>query len=335
MQSFPGLKVGHATNAKLKSGATAFLPDAPAVAAVHVAGAAPASRETDLLRPENTVERVDAVVFSGGSVFGLAAADGAAEWLAERGRGFVAGSVRVPIVVGASLFDLTNGGDKSILVPSSARSAYHALGLAACHAADDAVAMGSVGAATGATTADLKGGFGAAETMLDDGSRVTAFAAVNAVGRVTLGDTPHFRAAPYEKDGEFGGLGLPSPLPAEADAVVTKSLGEPQTNTTLAVIATDRALTRAEAKGVAIAAHDGLALAIFPAHTPFDGDAVFVLATGTSGADSGGPDGLTALCAAATTTLARAVARGVYAAVAAPGDPVPTWRRRYGAAPRP
>lgn len=333
--ALPGLRIGHASNAALKSGVTVFLPDEPAVAAVHVAGGAPASRETDLLRPENTVERVDAIVFSGGSVFGLAAADGAMEWLAERGRGFVAGSVRVPIVVGASLFDLTNGGDKSKLVPNSARSTYHALGLVACRAADDAVAIGSVGAATGATTADLKGGFGAADMVLDDGARVAAFAAVNAVGRVTLGDTPYFRAAPYERDGEFGGLGLPSPLPADADAVVTKRLGQPQTNTTLAVIATDRALTRAEAKRMAIAAHDGLALAIFPAHTPFDGDAVFVLATGTSGEDSGGPDGLTALCAAATTTLARAIARGVYSAVAAPGDPVPTWRRRYGAAQRP
>ncbi len=331
MQSFPGLTIGHATDTKLKSGVTVFLPDAPAVAAVHVAGGAPASRETDLLTPGNLVERVDAIVLSGGSAFGLAAADGVMEWLAARGRGFAVGPTHVPIVPASSLFDLTNGGDKSGIAPGAAHATYHALGLAACEAADSEVAIGSVGAGTGATTADLKGGFGAAETVLADGVRVAAFAAVNAVGRATLGETPYFRAAPFEKDEEFGGLGLPSPLPADADAIVTKRAAEPQANTTLAVIATDCALSRDEAKRLAIAGHDGLALAIFPAHTPFDGDTVFALSTGTGGSATGDPVRLTELCAAAAATLARAVARGVHAAVAAPGDPVPTWRRRYGA----
>ena len=328
MKALPGLGIGHAGDAALKSGVTVFLPDAPAVAAVHVAGGAPASRETDLLRPGNLVERVDAIVLSGGSAFGLAAADGVIEWLAARGRGFAVGGVRVPIVPAASLFDLANGGDKSRLAPGAARSTYHALGHAACEAAGPDCAVGSVGAGAGATIADLKGGFGAAEAVLSDGARVAAFAAVNAVGRVTLGGTPHFRAAPYERDAEFGGLGLPSPLPRDADAVVVKQAAEPRASTTLAVVATDCALTRAELRRLAISAHDGIALAVFPAHTPFDGDTVFALATGARGALDG-PRALMALSAAATTTLARAIALAVYAAEPAPGDRLPAWRQKY------
>jgi len=328
----PGLRVGHASDAALKSGVTVLLPDEPAIAAVHVAGGAPASRETELLTPGNLVERVDAIVLSGGSAYGLAAADGAMAWLAARGRGFTYGDIRVPIVPAASLFDLTNGGNKASLAPEHAHATYYALGLAACEAAGEHVATGTVGAGTGATTADLKGGFGAAETLLSDAGRVQAFVAINPFGRVTLGSTPHFRAAPFEKDGEFGGLGLPSPVPADADAdaVLAKWTGEPPGNTALAVVATDRALTRDQAKRLAIAAHDGIALAVFPAHTPLDGDTVFALSTGRSEA-SDDPVALTALCAAATASLARAIALAVYAAEPAPGDRLPTWRERYGA----
>ncbi len=329
MTSLPGLSIGHASDDARKSGVTVFIAEEPAIAAVHVAGGAPASRETDLLRPGNLVECVDAVVLTGGSAFGLAAADGAMEWLAARGRGFAVAGTHVPIVPAAALFDLANGGDKSRLESTSARSTYHALAHAACEAARADTAVGTVGAGTGATTADLKGGFGAADTVLVNGGRVAAFVAVNPVGRVTLGGTPHFRAAPFERDGEFGGRGLPSPLPPDADAVVTKGPAEPGANTTLAVIATDCALTRSEARRLAMAAHDGMALAIFPAHTPFDGDTVFALATGRrQGALA--PRDLLALCAAATTSLARAIARAVYAAEPAPGDRLPTWRERYG-----
>ncbi len=329
MSALPGLSVGHATDTAAKTGVTVFLPDEPAVAAVHVAGGAPASRETDLLRPGNTIERVDAIVLSGGSAFGLAAADGVTQWLAARGRGFAVGDIRVPIVPAASLFDLANGGDKSLIAPAHGQSIYPALAIAACEAAGGTPAVGSVGAGTGATTADLKGGFGMAEAALEDGARVVAFVAVNAVGRVTLGATPHFRAAPFEMDGEFGDVGLPASLPPDAAAVVTKRSVAPQASTTLAVVATDCALTRAEAKRLAIAAHDGIALAIFPAHTPFDGDTVFALSTGARDL-SGGPRGLLTLSAAAAATLARAIARAVYAATPAAGDRVPTWRERYG-----
>ncbi len=325
MSPFPGLSIGHASDSVLKSGVTVFLPEAPAIAAIHVAGGAPAGRESAALSPENSVERIDAVVLSGGSAFGLAAADGAMDWLAAHGRGFAVGGLRVPIAPAASLFDLNNGGEK----PADLASRYRTLGRAACEAAGGDVAVGSVGAGTGTTTADLKGGFGAAEAMLADGSRVAAFVAVNAVGRVTLGTTPHFRAAPFEHDGEFGGLGLPPELPPDAGAVVTKLPSEPGANTTIAVVATDCALTRAEAKRLAITAHDGMALAIYPAHTPFDGDTVFALSAGARPLEGGMPE-LWPLCAAAAATLARAIARAVFEATPAENDRFPTWRERYG-----
>lgn len=329
----PGLRIGHAGDAGAKTGVTVFLPDEPAVAAVHVSGGAPASRETDVLRAGNLVGRVDALVLSGGSAFGLATADGVMDWLATHGRGFQVGAIRVPIVPAASLFDLANGGDKTSLAPGTAWSLYRALGKSACEAAfNDVVGVvdvGAVGAGTGATTADLKGGFGWAGADLSGGGRVAAFVAVNAVGRVTLGSTPHFRAAPFEIGDEFGGLGLPSPLAPDAASVVTKIRAEPAANTTLAVVATDISLTRDQAERLAIAAHDGLALSIFPAHTPFDGDTVFALSTGKRPL-ADGSRGLLTLCAAATTCLARAIARAVYAATPAPGDRVPTWRERYG-----
>jgi L-aminopeptidase/D-esterase-like protein len=324
-----GLTVGHAADPVLKSGVTIFLPDAPAVAAVHVSGGAPASHETDLLRPGNLVEKVDAVVLSGGSAFGLAAAEGVMAWLAARGRGFEVAGAHVPIVPAAALFDFANGGDKSPLSAGAGR-VYAALAGEACDSAVATPAVGSVGAGCGATTAGLKGGFGAAAETLPDGARVAAFAAVNAFGSVTFGDTPFFRAAPFEKDGEFGGRALPASLPAETSRVLTKGSAGARECTTLAVVATDAALSRSEAQRVAIAAHDGLALSIFPAHTLFDGDAVFALATARR--DLGArPHSLVELGAAAAIALARAVAVAVYAAAAAPNDGVPTWRDRAAA----
>ena len=329
MSGFPGLKIGHAADDGLKSGVTVFLPDEPAVAAVHVSGGAPASRETDLLRPGKLVERADAVVLSGGSAFGLAAADGAAAWLSGRKRGFAVGSARVPIVPGSALFDLANGGATQPFEEARADAIYRRLGLAACEAAGTAPESGTAGAGTGATTADLKGGFGVAEAALADGTRVAAFAAVNALGRVTLGTTPHFRAAPFERDAEFGGLGLPASLPADSAEIVVKRGIEPLASTTLALIATDCALSRPDALRLAIAAHDGIALAVFPAHTPFDGDTVYAIATGARGAPAG-PHVLLSLCATAAATLARAIAKAVYTAEPSDGDLVPTWRARYG-----
>jgi L-aminopeptidase/D-esterase-like protein len=319
----PGLKVGHAHDARLGSGSTAIVFDAPAVAAVDVRGGAPGTRETDLLDPGMLVEHIDAIALSGGSAFGLDAASGVQAWLREQGRGFAVGSARVPIVPGAILFDLTHAGDKKW----GRFSPYRELGYAAAAAAGLDVALGSVGAGLGATTFNLKGGIGSASALID-GATVGALAAVNAAGSVVVGDGPWFWAAPFEVDEEFGGRGFPSPLPAGALEPRTK--GAVRANTTLVVVATDATLTKSQAKRLAVMAQDGLARAIFPVHTPVDGDIVFVAATGRRPlADT--PRDFMRLGAVAMQVVARAIARGVFAATALPGDTgCPDWRSMFG-----
>ncbi len=312
-----GLSVGQAQDSRLKSGVTVVVGDVPMVAGVHVMGGAPGSRETDLLAPDATVPGVDALVLSGGSAFGLAAADGVAEVLREEGRGFEAAGHRVPIVPAAILFDLANGGEKSW-----SGSPYPALGRSACLAHGGPLAMGSVGAGTGATVAGLKGGLGSASARLPSGATVAALAAVNALGQVTVGDGPRFWAAPFEQAGEFGGLGVatgPAPPP-----LTKRSSGG---NTTIAVVATDLTLDKASATRMAIAAHDGMARAIVPAHTPLDGDLVFGCATAQRPTDD---DDLLLLGHVAATCLARAIARGVFLAEHIETDTLPTWAERFG-----
>src|SRR4051795_7982568 len=191
--------VGQADDARLASGVTAIVFAEPAVRAVDVRGGAPATRETDLLEPHRTVERIDAVVLSGGSAFGLDAAAGVQALLRERGRGFAIGAIRVPLVCGAALFDLLNGGDKNW----GRFAPYRDLGYAAASEAGETFALGTVGAGFGATTVNLKGGLGSASATTRDGATVGAIVAVNAVGSANVGHGPHFWAAPFEIDGEF------------------------------------------------------------------------------------------------------------------------------------
>ena len=323
-----GLTVGNATHARIKTGVTVVLCDQPAVAGVQILGGAPGTRETDLLAPHNTVEAIDGVVLSGGTVFGLDAAAGASDWLIEQGRGFAYDGHRIPIVPAAILLDLKNGGDKNW----GAKPPYRALGTLAAQTAARDFAIGSHGAGAGALTADLKGGLGSASTVLErHGITVGALAAVNPMGGVTIGDGAHFWAAPFEIDGEFGDLGMPHPFPPDAARPRIKYRDQVRAdvpaNTTLGVIATDAKLTKAQCKRLAIAAHDGLARAIWPAHGPFDGDCVFALATGA--VDIGDAlDVFIDLSAAAAGTMARAIARGVYAAHEEPGDLFPIWASR-------
>lgn len=320
-----GLKVGNADDVALKSGVTSVLCEEPAIASAHVMGGAPGTRETDLLAPDLTIERVDAIVLSGGSAFGLDAASGAVTGLAEAGRGFAAGEARVPIVPAAILFDLLNGGDKSW----GADNPYRRLGRQAFDAAAGTFDLGSVGAGAGATTANLKGGLGSASMRLANGITVAALAAVNAVGQATVGNGAHFWSAPFEIGGEFGGRGLPSPLPPDAAAVRHKFNIDARQNTTVAVVATDAVLTKAQAKRLAVMAHDGFARALWPSHTPFDGDIVFALATGLAPLDES-PAGMIELGAGAAACMARAIARGIYEARPAAGDLLPTWREKFG-----
>jgi L-aminopeptidase/D-esterase-like protein len=317
-----GILVGNAEDRVLKSGTTAIVCKTPAVAAVHVMGGSPGTRETDLLEPHNSVQAVDAVALSGGSAFGLDAASGVQAWLREQGRGYAVGPALVPIVPAAILFDLLNGGVKDW----GRYPPYRDLGYQAAASAAKSFQLGSHGAGTGALTAGLKGGLGSASTVLANGITIGAIAAVNALGASTWGDTRHFRAGHFEIDDEFGGLGLPRNLPPGAQEIRTKlNLGQPKDgNTTIAVIATDARLTKAEAKRLAIAAHDGFAHALWPSHTPMDGDLVFALATGISGKSVQGAD-FVDLCGAACSTMARAIARGVYEALPEPGDLMPAW----------
>lgn len=322
----PGLKVGNASNQELKSGATVLVPDKAAVTSVAIHGGAPGTREIALLEPEQTVEKIDAIVLAGGSAFGLDAGAGVQGRLAELGYGFEIGPVRVPIVPTAILFDLLNGGDKSW----GQAAPYRDLGRSALDDISYDFVLGSVGAGTGATTANLKGGLGSASQKLDNGVTIGAIVAVNALGRATIGDSPHFWAAPFEVGHEFGGKGMAHPLPNDSTAVRTKlDALKAGANTTIAAVATDAILTKGEAKRLAVMAHDGLARALWPAHTPLDGDLVFAMSTGQQRLENGLED-MVQLGAAAASCLARAIARGIYNATPASDDPVPTWQQRFG-----
>ncbi|MFV0244601.1 MAG: P1 family peptidase [Qingshengfaniella sp.] len=314
-----GLRVGNAEDKALRSGVTLLTADRPFTAAVHVMGGAPGTTETDLLAPDKLVQQVDALVLAGGSAFGLGAADGVRDALRHQGRGFAVGDQRVPIVPGAILFDLLNGGDKGWPV-----SPYPALGAQALAAARPDFALGTTGAGYGATAGRLKGGLGSASLVLD-GITVGALVAVNALGQVTVGDTRHFWAAPFEIGDEFGGCGPAPRMPPPPIPRLTRGPGEA---TTIAIVATDAALDQAQATRLAVAAHDGLARAIVPAHSLLDGDLVFAAATGAVPL----PDPVATpfrLGHAAALCLSRAVARGVHAARALPGDTVPSWQSLY------
>jgi D-aminopeptidase len=317
-----GVKVGHADDARLGSGVTVIVFDQPAVASMDGRGGGPGTRESVLLDPAMTIERIDAITLAGGSAFGLDAASGVMAWLAEQGRGYPVRSARVPIVPGAILFDLLNGGDKDW----GRYPPYRELGYSAAVAAAEEFSLGSVGAGLGATTVNLKGGVGSASATTG-GFTVGALAAVNAAGSVTVGSGPWFWAAPYELNSEFGGLGFPSPLPRDALAPHVKGrLGE---NTTLVVVACNAGLTKSQAQRLAIMAQDGLARAIRPIHTPLDGDVVFAAATGSRPLADPIAD-LAELGARAADVVARAIARAVYEAVPLPfPGALPSWRHRF------
>ena len=322
-----GVRVGHADDRRLASGVTAVIFDQPAVAAIDIRGGGPGIREGAVLDLENTVEQIHGIALAGGSAFGLEAGGGVQAWLAEQGRGFAIGDALVPIVPGAICFDLLNGGDKAW----GRFAPYRELGYAAAAAASADFALGSVGAGLGATTATFKGGIGSASAATAGGIRVAALAVVNAVGSVTVGDGPWFWAAPFETDGELGGHGLPPSFTPDMLRMRIKG-GTSATsieNTTLAVVVTDAALTKPQARRLAMMAQTGFARAIYPVHAPLDGDVVFAAATGEKPVDP--LAGLTELGMVAANVVARAIARGVYEATALPfPGALPAWKDRFG-----
>ena len=319
-----GLMVGNAQDDAIKTGTTVLVADKPFTASVHVMGGAPGTKETDLLAPDKTVTQIDALVLSGGSAFGLDACSGVMDGLRTMGRGFAIGDIRIPIVPGAIVFDLINGGKKDW-----DENPYRALGRQALENAQADFATGTAGAGTGAMAAMQKGGLGSASLTLPDGTTVGALVVVNALGSVTTPGDTHFWAAPFELDAEFGGKG-PDPTAGHVSPQASRkeqAMMQQATagaNTTIAIIATDAPLSKTQCHRLAVTAHDGMARAIVPSHTPLDGDLVFGIATGE------GPvvdqTRFHDIAAAGAVCLSRAIARGVYDATAAQGDIIPTYR---------
>ncbi|TCZ55105.1 P1 family peptidase [Roseicella aquatilis] len=303
-----GILVGNAEDHRVRTGVTVIYPEARCPAAAEVRGGAPGTLNVQALDPASLGNAVDAVVLSGGSMYGLDAAGGVVAALGARGRGIAFGGAVVPVVPGAILFDLMNGGDKAW----GEAPPYRALGRAALEAVGADFALGNAGAGLGARSGALKGGLGSASSVTADGLQVGAIVAVNSFGSAVMPGTHHFWAGPLELEAEFGGLG-PPPADWRGAPEMPTPPGfalNPMANTTIAVVAVNAALDRGELQRLAIMAGDGLARAIRPIHTPFDGDSVFALATGRVPLTN--PAMLARLGHLAADTLARAVARGVY-----------------------
>ena len=319
-----GLRVGHAGETRARTGVSVVTADAPFACGVDVRGAAPGTRETDLLAPTATVPRVHALVLSGGSAWGLAAADGAMTALRDAGMGFPVGDVRVPVVPAAILFDLAVG-EKPWARAGGGEAPHRALGLAAAEAAlagtNDAI--GSLGAGLGCTTADVAGGLGAASTVIEGLGTVAALVAVNAVGSALVGGGPHFLGSHWLLGGEAWSDGT-APRPTSLTTKLDAASGQ---STTIGIVATDVALTKAGCARLAAHGQDGYARALAPVHTALDGDLVFGVSTG-EGAPCDDPLALALLGEAATRTMARAVMRGVHAASPHPDGP-PAWTARF------
>jgi L-aminopeptidase/D-esterase-like protein len=325
----PGILVGQTEDRVGITGTTVVLAEQPAVASVDVRGGAPGTRETELLAGDALVDRIDAIVLSGGSAFGLDAAGGVMEWLAAAGRGFRVGStlrtpqIRVPIVPAAILFDLAFPGRAAW----TGEPPYRDLGRRAAAAAAQDFALGNAGAGLGARSGSLKGGIGSASLVLAGGAVVGAVVAVNSWGSAVRPDCGRFWAAELALAGELGPQPVVPDGPLDPEDFSQCGAAAPGANTTIAVVATDAALDKPGCRRFAVMAQDGLARAIRPIHTPYDGDSVFAMATGTGPPVEAGA--LLRLGSAAADCLARAVMRALTAAE--PRSGVPSWRQRWGA----
>jgi D-aminopeptidase len=319
----PGLRVGNAQDDHIKTGSTVLVGDKPFTASVHVMGGGPGTKETDLLAPDKTVQQVDALVLSGGSAFGLDACSGVMDGLRAMGRGFQVGAMSIPIVPGAIIFDLINGGAKDW-----DDNPYRSLGAKALSCASEDFDIGTSGAGTGALAAMQKGGLGSASLVLPNGTTVGALVVVNPMGSVTMPGDTHFWAAHFEIGNEFGGTGPHSKGghvsfgPSRKERAMQQHSAE-MSNTTIAIVATDAPLTKVQCHRLAVTAHDGMARAIVPSHTPLDGDLVFGVSTTVGEVDH---TEFRDLAAAAAVCLSRAIARGVFAATPAPKDLLATYQ---------
>lgn len=314
LTDIPGLRVGHWTDRSAGTGCTVILCPQGAVAGVDVRGGAPGTRETEALLPEGLNVGIDAIVLSGGSVFGLDAAGAVTNWLAVNSRGYrLAGAPMVaPIVPAAILFDLTNGGDKNW----GAEPPYRRLAKSACETAAAQFKLGNAGAGYGGRAGAYKGGLGSASAVTDEGFEIGAVVAVNAFGSPVMAGSSTLWAWPFEQEGEMGyqnppRSGVSMELPDDI-----KRPPQPAQNTTIAVVAVNAVLNQAQAKRIAIMAQDGMARALRPVHTPVDGDVVFVMATGQRTLRDPVAVQLAHLGSIAADCLARAIGRAVFEAEA-------------------
>ncbi len=306
-----GLRVGNAEDHKVRTGVTVVLADALTTAVVDVRGGAPGTRDTEALDPVAIDGGADAIVLSGGSVYGLDAPAGVTAHLRAQGRGVQFGGLRLPIVPGAILFDMANGGDKDW----GEETPYRALGRAAAANAGLDFQLGNVGAGLGARAGLYKGGLGSASSVTDDGFTVGAIVAVNSLGSPLLPGTDVFWAFPFEQQTEFGGRRLKgNEALGELDLPSDMKGAQPKQNTTIAIVAVDAEVSGVELKRIAIMAADGFARALRPVHTPFDGDIVFAMATARRPLPEPRQRNVMRLGAIAADTLSRAIARGVYEA---------------------
>lgn len=318
-----GVMVGNSHNEIIKSGVTVFTSDKRFAAAVTVLGGAPGTRETDLLESDKLVEKIDAIVLSGGSAFGLDAATGVVDCLRKENRGYPLKDINIPIVPSAILADLFNGGDDQW-----EENPYGNLGKLAFNSISNSFEIGTIGAGYGATTSNLKGGLGSASIVLGNGATVGALVAVNPSGSVVTDGSNSFWATPFEIGDEFGGKEFIPPKnifteyqrgdDAAKDAFSID-------NTTIAIVATDLELSKVELKRISVAAHDGMSRAILPSHTPYDGDLIFAASTGRKKIKIE-PSDIYNIGNAAAICLSRAIARGVYEAKSEKNDLLPTWQ---------
>jgi L-aminopeptidase/D-esterase-like protein len=307
-----GFAVGNAEDAAARTGTTVLLCEHACPAVADIRGGAPGTRDVEGLDPVSLVDGLDAIVLSGGSTFGNDAPSGVQAWLKARDRGFEIrpGAPRVPIVPGAILFDLANGGDKEWGDPPP----YRELGRRAAENAAAEFRLGNAGAGMGAMAGLYKGGLGSASAVTHDGFTVGALAAVNSLGSPLIPGTDVFWAFPFEQNGEFGGRRLKAMPQLDLDLPRDMKGARVAENTTTSIVATDATLTRVELKRLAIMAADGFARALRPVHTPFDGDIVFAVSTQSREISEPRQAQVMRLGSIAADCLARAIARGVYEA---------------------
>ena len=320
-----GLLVGNAHDPKLKSGVTVLTSENQFPAAVTVLGGAPGTRETDLLETDKLIKKIDALVLSGGSVYGLDAPSGVVDCMRREGRGYQVKDINVPIVPGAILFDLLNGGQKDW-----DQNPYKNIASEAYNKKNKFFELGTEGAGYGATTSNLKGGLGSSSIILDNGITIGALVATNPFGSVVTDGSNSFWASPFEIENEFGGKDFIAPEKKSfwnPEGSTFKTDSSSITNTTIAIVGTDIEMSKTELKRMSVAAHDGIARAIVPAHTTFDGDLIFSVSTCKKKIHKSDMD-LAIIGHASAICLSRAIARSVYEAKEEETDIYPTWKYR-------